>query len=85
MANPPFSTDGLSDAAKDVLRCLFFHGPTWDGDVPSKSGRDELVTAGYAERFNGWQWLRYEGVTLAIDCGLDRAKEKWQRDRRAPL
>ena len=57
MTNPVFELDesevddaryreiwrGLSGAAKDTLHCIFKRGPTWDGDVPSKSGRDELL------------------------------------------
>jgi hypothetical protein len=34
---------GLSGAARDTLTCLCKHGPTYDGNVPSKSGRDELL------------------------------------------
>ena len=73
---------GMSAAARDTLRCLFFHGPTLDGDVPSKTGRDEIVDLGLAERWNGWQWLTNQGVQFAVDIMLfDREKEKWQRDR----
>lgn len=73
---------GMSAMARDVMRCLFFHGPTWDGDVPSKSGRSELVELGYAERWNGWQWLTRQGIEYAVSVMLiDRAKEKWQRER----
>lgn len=34
--------DALSGAARETLICLCKHGPTWDGDVPGKSGREEL-------------------------------------------
>jgi hypothetical protein len=48
----------LSGAAKDVLICLCKHGPTWDGDVPSKHGRDELVSKGLAVRMvMGDHWV----------------------------
>lgn len=74
---------GLSGAARDTMRCLFFHGPTWDGNLPSKCGRGELVDAGYAERWNGWQWLTRAGVEFAINSLLmEREKEKWQNERR---
>ena len=74
---------GVSGSAREVMRCLFFHGPTWDGDVPSKSGRSELVDLGYAERGHGWQWLTTKGVEFAIgSLLLDQQKEKWQRQRR---
>lgn len=73
---------GMSSAAHDVMRCLFFHGPTWDGDLPSKMGRSELVQLGYAEQWNGWQWLTAMGVRFAVEIlMLDRGKEKWQRER----
>lgn len=74
----------LSGAALDVMWCLFAHGPTWDGDVPSKSGRTELVELGLAERHEGWQWLTWNGHVAAIDAGYGERKEKWQRERREP-
>lgn len=37
----------LSGAAIDTLRALQ-RGPQFDGDVPSKSGRNELVDLGLA-------------------------------------
>jgi hypothetical protein len=33
----------LSGAARETLTCLCKNGPTYDGSVPSKSGRDELL------------------------------------------
>lgn len=73
---------GMSSAARDVMRCLFFYGPTLDGDVPSKNGRGELVELGYAECWNGWQWLTQKGVEFAVNslC-LGGQKDKWQRER----
>jgi hypothetical protein len=32
----------LSGGAIDTLACLCKYGPTYDGNVPSKAGRDEL-------------------------------------------
>lgn len=73
---------GISGFARDTLRCLFFHGPTWDGDIPSKTGRGELVKKGYAHHEFGFAWLTREGVEFAIkSMEMDRAKERWQRDR----
>jgi hypothetical protein len=40
----------LGGNEKDVLIALCKHGPLWDGDVPSKSGRDGLVDKGFAAR-----------------------------------
>lgn len=74
---------GMSNFATETARCLFFHGPTRDGDLPSKSGRDELVYLGYAERVNGWQWLTQKGVDFSITVLLlGEEKDKWQRARR---
>lgn len=73
---------GMSGAARDTLRCLFFHGPTRDGDVPSKMGRDDLVELGLAERWQGWQWLTREGIDFSVTVMLlDTEKDKWQRQR----
>ncbi len=63
----------------DTLWCLFKHGPTFDGDVPSKSERDELVEQGLAERFDGFQWLTLDGVKEAIRLKMDQRKEKEAR------
>lgn len=40
----------LSGRATDVLIGLIEIGPLWDGDLPSKSGRDELINLGLATR-----------------------------------
>jgi hypothetical protein len=68
----------LSGSAREVMRCLFIHGPTWDGDVPSKSGRNELMALGLAERAWGFAWLTCDGVQVALDFRLDREKERWR-------
>jgi hypothetical protein len=68
---------GMPSSAREVLRCLFLKGPTWDGNVPSKNGRDELVRLGYVERWNGWQWLTLAGIKFAVEVMLlDREKDK---------
>lgn len=73
---------GMSSAAREVLRCLFFHGPTWDGDIPSKSGRGELYDLKLCDRLEGWTWLTREGVDFAITVMLlGDEKEKWMRNR----
>jgi len=74
----------LSGAATDDMYCLFLLGPTEDGNLPSKSGRDDLFDAGLVDRMDGWNWLTRDGVALAIGMGLDREKERRQRDRRIP-
>ena len=75
----PFRPVGLSAAESETLWCMFRNGPTWDGNLPSKSGRDGLVSAGYADRFDGWNFLTHAGVTLSIDIGFGRRKEREQR------
>jgi hypothetical protein len=66
----------LPDNAADVLRCLFFNGPTWDGNVPSKSGRDELVDMKLAARGNGWQWLTKAGIDACFAAGIHNEKDR---------
>lgn len=73
---PPKIMVALSASAADVLRCLFFHGPTWDGNVPSKSGRDELVSMGLAARSHGWQWLTRAGIDACFTNKIDSEKER---------
>lgn len=73
----------LSGSAADTLRCLFFHGPTWDGNVPSKSGRDELVGMGLAARGNGWQWLTRAGIEACFANKIHDEKDRREsRDRK---
>lgn len=57
----------LTGAEKDTLICLCKRGPTWDGDVPSKSGRDGLLAKGLAAKIvikdnqQGYQAATYKG------------------------
>jgi hypothetical protein len=55
----------LGGAAIDTLVALVERGPLWDGDVPSKSGRDALVVAGLVSCIvvNGEDG--YQAATLA--------------------
>jgi len=66
----------------DVLMQLFVQGPTWDGNLVSKSERDDLVAAGYAARWNGWNYLTQEGLEAAVAGGLvayDRPDRHWYK------
>lgn len=45
---------------------------TWDGDVISKSYRDELVKVELVQRCEGWNWLTKKGVEYLINLGLLR-------------
>lgn len=80
-----FNAKGLSSAERDVMKCLFFHGPTWDGNVPSKSGRDQLCKRGLVHHEFAFAFLTREGVQVAVqEMRLDREKERWERAKRPP-
>lgn len=56
----------MTGAEKDTLIALVERGPLWDGDVPSKVGRDSLIAQGLAVRVvvkgeDGWQAATYAG------------------------
>jgi len=59
--------ESLSGAARDTLICLCKHGPTHDGNVPSKQGRDELLRRDMAAKIvlknneQGYQAATYSG------------------------
>ena len=40
----------LDPSAKEVLKGCFEQGPLHDGDVPSKTGRDELLNLGFVAK-----------------------------------
>jgi hypothetical protein len=72
----------FSSAEHDVIRQLFFQGPTWDGDIVSKQARDSLCQRSLAHHEFGYAWLTRDGVEIAIHVmRFDRAKEKWETDR----
>jgi hypothetical protein len=60
----------LSSEAKETLFALVKEGPLFDGDVPSKSGRDELLEHGLATKCvvkgeQGFQAANYLGWAVA--------------------
>lgn len=67
---------------RDVMRALFFHGPLWDGDIPSKADRTRLHERGFVARHKGWNTLTQHGFESAITCGLGAEKEAWENERR---
>lgn len=76
----------LSGAAVDVLGQLFVNGPTWDGNLISKSGRDELVRLEMAHRWDGWQTLTQDGLVAAVEWkfGEETPQNRaWFRKQRA--
>ena len=75
-----FKTEPLSSAAKEVLGQLFMGGPTWDGNVASKTGRGELVRLGLAFHENGFASLTPEGVRVAVEWrDFHRPLTDWSR------
>lgn len=70
----PATLEPMTPAMREVLKQLWLFGPTWDGNVVSKQGRNELVTRGWALHTNGHAYLTESGVALAV--GLFGAKDK---------
>jgi hypothetical protein len=64
----------LDAAERDVLKCLFIHGPTHDGYVPSKAARDTLFDKRLLTRGAGYNWLTDNGVRQCLDLKFDEAK-----------
>jgi hypothetical protein len=64
----------LSGAEWDVLWCLFRNGATWDGNIPSKVGRNSLINKDLAYRDQGWTILTIHGFHAAIAAGMDKKK-----------
>ena len=62
----------LSGAEYDVLYGLFHNGHTWDGNIPSKTGRNSLIDSGWAIRINGWTSLTVRGFRAALSRGFDK-------------
>ena len=83
MADSRDTIFGMGSAAREVMRCLFLQGPTWDGDIPSKAGRGELIANGYAKHGYGYAWLTDIGVEFAITSMLlGEEKDRWNNRRR---
>lgn len=72
----------LSPNAIEMLGQLFVKGPVWDGNCVSKSGRTELVSLGFAERGDGWQWLTRLGVEAALEFASNRHSGVWEEWRK---
>ncbi|GAT33274.1 hypothetical protein TSACC_21687 [Terrimicrobium sacchariphilum] len=57
---------GMNSAERDVIRATFRKGPLFDGDVPSKSGRDSLLSDGFVAKVvvkgeDGYNACTYKG------------------------
>ncbi len=80
-----FDVKPLAPNEIEVMKCLFFHGPTWDGNIPSKMGRDSLCDRGLAQHEFGFAWLTHDGVEIAINAfSMHRLKERWEAKKRPP-
>ena len=71
-----FKTIEIDGAAKDVLEQLFVKGPTWDGNITSKSGRSTLIELGLAQHQNGWAFLTAEGVRVATEWDVEQLRRR---------
>lgn len=78
-----FEDEFPDSGEREVLRCLFFHGPTWDGNIPSKRARSDLFERHYVTRSNGWNALTALGFERCVALGLGDQKERWENKRRA--
>lgn len=47
-----------------------FRGSVWDGNLMSKTHRDELLKAGLVQKANGWNIITPKGVTYLSELGL---------------
>lgn len=56
----------LDSDEEEVLAQLFVNGPTWDGNLISKSGRNGLAQLDLIDRLNGWQWLNEAGMRYVL-------------------
>lgn len=64
----------FTGAEWDVLWCLFLHGATWDGDIPCKAGRNNLIERGLAYRIEGWTMATQAGFEAAMALSMDKKK-----------
>lgn len=67
----------LTGAEKETLIGLVERGPLWDGDVPSKAGRDSLLEKGLAIRV---VVKGEDGFTAATYGGRDKYKQLFNGD-----
>lgn len=83
------SSENRSGFCFDTLLALAKDGPLWDGDVPSKNGRDDLIDHGMAVRVvckgeQGHTALTYKGSDFFVAyMGVNNLREALalQRER----
>lgn len=71
----------LTPQALEVLRQC--RSTVWDGNVVSKTQRDELYALGLITRWNGWQVITQEGMAVLSTLG-EMDDDRWPRSS-APL
>lgn len=64
-------TQDFTGGALDTLIALVERGPVFDGDIPSKVGRDKLLEMGFAFRTivngeDGYQAVTYKGLSAYL-------------------
>ncbi len=70
--------EAMPSGTIDVLEQLFLYGPTWDGHIVSKVGRDYLVDHKLAKHENGWAFLTSAGVRFATTVNVkNRKNQTW--------
>jgi hypothetical protein len=85
----PKSNENRDGFCFDSLYALAKRGPVWDGDIPSKSGRDELIEKGLAIRviFNGEDGhtaLTYKGRDFFVNyMGCTTLEEALAKQRKS--
>lgn len=85
----------LDGASLDTLHALIKVGPIWDGDLPSKAGRNRLIELGLAAKCvvkgqQGFQVATYRGwhvfhVHIDPEHGTAGQFSKAEPDYRAPF
>jgi hypothetical protein len=67
------SAKRFTSAELEVIRCLFYRGLTWDGNLPSRDCCTSLRDRGLAQYQFGFAWLTREGLHIATqELGFDR-------------
>lgn len=65
-----YKTNQAEGAKGNIEQLLQLTQITWDGDVISKSCRDELVKSGLAQRAAGFNFITGKGIQYLLDLGF---------------
>lgn len=66
----------MPSGVHEAVRQMFLDGPVWDGNLVCKTSRTWLVSQGYAERSDGYNFLTAAGVALAVSLGHNKTGRK---------